>query len=489
MNSKPLIRLALLLSLAFAPRSIARADGDLAPSSQTALAAIDQSAEELKQVNRSIWKWAELGLQETQSAGLLVDKLRQAGFEVKTGVAGMPTAFVASYGSGKPVVGILAEYDALPGMSQAVAPERQPLEPGGSGHACGHSGLGTAALGAALAVKEAYDRHRLKGTVRLYGTPAEETGIGKVYMLLDGAFDDLDVCLHWHPGKENRVAYAQSKAVVSVKYTFRGIPAHAASSPESGRSALDAVELMNVGVNYMREHVKEDARMHYVITDGGGQPNVVPPEAQVWYYIRADDHKDAEYYFEWIKEIAEAAAKMTRTELAEVYVNTDNHEIIPNLPLSERILEHMKAVGPPTFTEEEKSFARQLQQPLRAAFNTDFPVALEEEIKPLDDEPFQIKGSTDVGDVSWHVPTGGLGTVCFIAEAPGHSWQNVATIGSSIGEKGTLAAAKVMALTAIDCLQDPELLTKAREDFKERMKDREYKTLIPEGQKAPRSIR
>ena len=477
----------ILVAVVVAPLSAA-GDG-LSAARKTALLAVDQAADELKTVNQSIWQWAEIGLQETRSAGLLAETLAKAGFQVQFRVAGMPTAFVASYGSGKPIVGLLAEYDALPGMSQAVAPERKPLEDGAAGHACGHSGLGTAALGAALAVKEAYDRHQLTGTIRLYGTPAEETGIGKTYMLLGGAFDDLDVCLHWHPGRENRSAYAHSKAVVSVKYTFRGVPAHASTSPESGRSALDAVELMNVGVNYMREHVKEDARLHYVVTNGGGQPNVVPPEAQVWYYIRADDHKDVEYYFEWVKEIAEAAAKMTRTKLAEVRVETDNHDLLPNLPLSKRILQHMRAVGAPTFTEEEKSFARRLQEPLKAAFQTEFTVALEEDIKELGDDPFAIKGSTDVGDVSWHVPTGGLSTVCFVAEAPGHSWQNVATIGSSIGEKGILAAAKVLALTALDCLEDPALVAEAKVDFRKRMEDRTYKTLIPEGQKAPASIR
>lgn len=383
MNQIHHIRLAASLLLAIVVSPILLAGDDFSPVHKTALDAVDQAAEQLKQVNQSIWKWAEVGLQETKSAGLLIEILKKEGFDVQTGVAGMPTAFVASYGSGKPVVGILAEYDALPGMSQDIVPQRKPLESGAAGHACGHSGLGTAALGAVLAVKRAYDRHQLTGTIRLYGTPAEETGIGKVYMLLEGAFDDLDVCLHWHPGRENRSAYAQSKAIVSVKYTFHGIPAHASASPESGRSALDAVELMNVGVNYLREHVKQDARFHYVITQGGGQPNVVPPEAQVWYYIRANDHKDVEYYFEWIQEIAEGAAKMTRTKLAEVRVDTDNHELIPNLALSKRILENMRIVGAPTFTEEEKSFARQLQEPLKAAFDTEFPVALEEDIKSL----------------------------------------------------------------------------------------------------------
>jgi aminobenzoyl-glutamate utilization protein B len=396
---------------------------------------------------------------------------------------------VASYGSGKPVIGILAEFDALPGMSQAAEPLRKPLQEGAPGHACGHSGLGTAAVGAALAVKEAYDRHGLAGTIRVYGTPAEETGIGKTYMLRAGVFDDLDICLHWHPGRENRSAYATCKAITSVKFAFHGVPAHASTSPESGRSALDAVELMNVGVNYMREHVKEDARFHYVITNGGGQPNVVPAEAQVWYYIRADIHDDVEIYFDWIKDIAEAAAKMTRTKLAEVRVETDNHELMPNQPLSERIYAHFKAVGAPKFSVEEQAFARALQQPLVEEFKTQFDVPLEENILELDQEPYQIKGSTDVGDVSWHVPTGGVGTVCFIAGAPGHSWQNVACIGSSIGHKGMFVAAQVLALTALDCLEDADLVSRAKEDFAQRMKGRTYKSLIPEGQTAPKQIR
>jgi aminobenzoyl-glutamate utilization protein B len=339
-----------------------------------------------------------------------------------------------------------------------------------------------------LAVKAAMEAHDLPGTIRLYGTPAEETVIGKVYMALDGVFDDLDVCLHWHPGTKNGTWAGSSKAMVSVKFTFHGIPAHGAVSPHEGRSALDAVELMNAGVNFMREHVKEDCRMHYVITDGGGQPNVVPPRATVWYYVRADVHEDVEYYFNWVKDIAEGAALMTRTELS-IQIDTDCHELLPNMPLSEAIVANMELIGAPTFTAEEHAFAARIQQPLSDEFGTMFEATLNEDIDSLAESQATSKGSTDVGDISWHVPTGGLRTACVAAGSPGHSWQNVACIGSSIGEKGIIFAAKALAVTAIQLLEDEELRLAARADFEQRMEGREYTTLIPEGQPAPESIR
>jgi len=459
----------------------------LRPSEKTALAEIDRRAEELREVNKAIWNFAEVGLQEHRSSALLVEKLRQGGFEVKTGVSDMPTAFVASYGSGKPVIGILAEYDALPGLSQKVSPTRDPVKEGAPGHACGHSGLGTGALGAVLAVKAAMEKHNLPGTIRLYGTPAEETLIGKVYMLLDGQFDDLDLCLHWHPADKNGVWAGSSKAAVSVKFTFKGTAAHAAGSPDRGRSALDAVELMNVGVNYLREHVKADARLHYVITDGGGAPNVVPASATVWYYIRADRHQDVEEYFGWVQDIARGAALMTRTSMS-LHVDTDCHELIPNDELSEVIFTALKRVGPPQFTTEEKELARRLQAPLVEEFGNRFPVPLNEDLVPLSTVETS-RGSTDVGDVSWYVPTSGLRTACFPAGSPGHSWQNVAGIGSTIGEKGIDVAARVLALAALDLLENPERVSAASAEWKERMKGREYKTLIPKGQKPPKEIR
>ena len=400
----------------------------------------------------------------------------------------MPTAFVGSYGSGKPIIGILAEYDALPGMSQKVEPVRTPFKDGAAGHACGHSGLGTGALGAALAVKAAIEKHDIKGTVRLYGTPAEETVIGKIYMLLDGQFDDLDVCLHWHPSTRTGAWAGSSKAIVSVKFTFNGISAHAAGNPERGRSALDAVELMNVGVNYMREHVKEDARLHYVITDGGGAPNVVPPTATVWYFIRADSHEDVEYQFKWVNDIAKGAALMTRTKLS-VKIDTDCHELISNAPQSEMLYANLVTIGPPKFTEQERIFARRIQQPIIDEFGVEFPQAIADQVQSLEDSYKPSKGSTDVGDISWYVPTGGMRTSCMAAESPGHSWQNVACIGSSIGEKGIIYGAKVLAISALDLFEKPELVKAARADWEDRMKGRKYTTLIPKGQSPPLKIR
>jgi aminobenzoyl-glutamate utilization protein B len=459
------------------------------PIQQEMIQYLDSLQQELVAVNQDIWTYAEVGLQEHRSAARLIGVLKKAGFKVKEGVSDMPTAFVAEYGSGKPVIGILAEYDALPELSQDKAPDRKPLIEKGNGHGCGHSALGTAAVGSALAVKAVYEKYGLKGTIRVYGTPAEETLIGKVYMTLDGQFSDLDACLHWHPGTRNRVWYNSSKALLSAKFTFSGLAAHASGSPSKGRSALDAVELMNVGVNYMREHVKESSRIHYVITNGGGQPNVVPATAQVWYFVRGNTHEDTEYLFDWVRDIADGAAKMTRTKVA-VQVDTDCHEIIPNLPLSRLIHRNLERVGPPKFTEADQAFAKRLQEPLRADFGQVESKPFHDAIDKLPAEPESPDGgSTDVADVSWNVPTSGFGSVCFAAGSPGHSWQNVAAIGSPIGHKGMMAAAKVLALSTVDLLQEPLWIKEAKEDFDKRMKGRKYTTRIPEGQKPPRTIR
>jgi aminobenzoyl-glutamate utilization protein B len=481
--------LSAFIALAIPTAAVfAQPEEQLSDLEKTAVAHVAKIEEQLKSVNQAIWQWAEVGLQEHQSSKLLQQKLAAAGFEVKVGLAGMPTAFVASYGSGKPIIGILAEYDALPGLSQQVSPQRQPVAEGEPGHACGHSGLGTGALGAALAVKEALATHNIPGTIRLYGTPAEETVIGKVYMTIDGAFDDLDVCLHWHPGTRNEAWSGSSKALVSAKFTFDGTPSHASVSPSVGRSALDGVELMNVGANFMREHVKEDARLHYVITDGGGAPNVVPPQATVWYFCRADSHADVEYNFRWLQDIAEGAAKMSRTKLT-VKIDTDCHEVVPNSPLSALITKNMLRIGAPTFSDDEKLFARRLQEPLIAQFGTQYPIAIDERIHRVPAAPRASKGSTDVGDISWRVPTGGLRTACLPYESPGHSWQNVASIGSSVGEKGIIFAAKVMSVTALNLMQQPKMVAAAKVDWSSRMEKRKYFSFIPEGQKPPKTIR
>lgn len=459
----------------------------LRPSQQTAVANVEARRAELNEVNKAIWEFAEVGLEERRSSALLVDKLKTAGFKVRVGVADMPTAFVAEFGSGRPVIGILAEYDALPGLSQKVSHERDPVVADSPGHGCGHCGLGTGALGAALAVKAAIEKHSLTGTVRLYGTPAEETLIGKVYMSLAGEFNELDACLHWHPGSRNDVWNGESKAAVSAKFTFSGVTAHASGSPDKGRSALDAVELMNVGANFMREHLKEDARVHYVITNGGGAPNVVPAKATVWYYVRANQHTDVERNFAWLRDIADGAAKMTRTTVS-VQIDTDCHEIIPNDALATLMLKNLQRIGPPTFTPEEHTFARRIQESVTKEFGTTFKLALDEEVHRTP-KVGAGSGSTDVGDISWHVPTVGLRTSCFASDAPGHSWQNVAAIGSTIGEKGVAYAAKVLACTTLDLLENPETLAAAKLDFTKKMENRKYITLIPPGQKAPKSIR
>jgi len=451
----------------------------------TALGWVEANAARLGDVNRQIWTWAETGLEERRSADALMTLLRSNGFTVDAGVADMPTAFVASYGRGRPIIGILAEYDALPGLSQDATSTRAERAGATSGHGCGHSVFGTASTAAAIAVKQAIERGTISGTIRLYGTPAEETGIGKTYMLRDGLFKDADVILAWHASDRTASSYSYTKAVVSVKFRFTGLPAHASASPHEGRSALDAVELMNVGANYMREHVREDARIHYVVTGGGGQPNVVPPEAEVWYYIRANTHADVERYFEWVTEIARGAAMMTRTTLAAVQVDSDMHEVLPNRVLSEVIQHNLERVGPPQFTEAEQAFARETQAPLGRTFER----ALSERVEPLPDAPGQGMASTDVGDVSWFVPVGQLTAATYTFGAPGHSWQIVACTGMSIGEKGMLVAAKSLAGTAIDLYESPALIERAGAELRTRRETLEFVTLIPEGQRAPRTIR
>lgn len=449
---------------------------------------LDALESDLIACNQEIWSLAEIGLEEHRSSAKLAGMLKKAGFRVKEGVADMPTAFVAEYGEGKPVIGILAEYDALPELSQEITGIRKPAAGRTTGHGCGHCALGTGAIGAALAVKEMMDKHKIKGTIRVYGTPAEETLIGKVYMLLAGLFADLDACLHWHPGSKNRTYFSVSKACISAKFTFSGIPAHASGSPDKGKSALDGVELMNIGANYMREHIKQTSRVHYVVTNGGGQPNVVPATAQVWYYVRANDHEDAVKHFDWLKDIADGAAKMSRTKVA-MQIDTDCHELIPNAPLSKLVLKNMKKVGPPKFDDKDRELARQLQTAIRADFGLKETKPLHEAIDEFPKTPYEDAGSTDVGDISWYVPTSGLSMACFANESPGHSWQNVAAVGSPIGHKGMMTASKALALSMLEMLQDPQTLKEARADFDTRMKGRTYTTIIPKGQKAPKSIR
>lgn len=457
---------------------------ELPAEKRTADQWIVENESTLRATNQRLWSLAELGLEEHKSSEALIALLTDQGFKVEKGVAGMPTAFVASYGTGKPIIGILAEYDALPGLSQTAAAQPEARPGAENGHACGHSIFGTASTAAAIAVRQALEKHSLQGTIRLYGTPAEETLIGKVYMAKAGLFDDCDTVLHWHASDKTDAGYETTKAMVSVKFVFSGLAAHAASFPQEGKSALDAVELMNIGANFWREHLPEDARVHYVITDGGGQPNVVPPRAEVWYYLRADEHQEVVRMFGRLLDIAKGASLMTETKF-EWKIDSETHEVLPNLPLSKLIHENLQAIGAPRFTESEKAFARETQKSLEG----EFEFALSEKIEPVPAVPAKRKGSTDVGEVSWRVPTGGFRVASWTYGAPTHSWYVVACTGMSIGEKGMMLAARALSGTALDLFTTPAHLRNAREDFARRKGNAEFNSLLPSDQRAPAKIR
>jgi len=444
---------------------------------------VTEQAPLLTELSDRIWDTPELGLHETRSSATLADALASAGFAVERGVAGMPTAFVATYGEGKPVIALLGEFDALPGLSQARnLPEHRPIVPNGPGQGCGHNLLGTGAAGAAMAVRNAIRRGEVRGTIRFYGCPAEETLVGKVFMVKAGLFDDVDCALTWHPGPVNRVMAEPHTAMNSALFTFHGVSAHAAGVPELGRSALDAVELMNVGANFLREHVHSSTRIHYVVTDGGLAPNVVPNRAQVWYYVRAPKRVQVEEVYARLLDVARGACLMTGTS-HDVRLVAGCYDCLPNHVLDDLLQVAMESIGAPTFTEEEKVFARKLQATfpegaVRKALDEmrrrgtdlgqpgDPRALLVDQILPNNGYGETGGGSTDVGDVSYVVPTAQTRTVTAPVGMPGHSWQNCASVGSSIGRKGMLFAAKVLASAACDLMQQPPLLARAREEFR-----------------------
>ena len=483
------MRFAIAIAIALAT-SVHAADNTAIKSD--AWSYLDGQAATLGATNRKIWSYAEPSLEETKSSKELQDLLRANGFKVEAGVANMPTAFVATYGSGAPVIGILAEFDALLGITQSDKPMADPIAANAAGHACGHSAFGVGSTGAALAIKQMMDTGAIKGTVKLYGTPAEETGIGKVYMLRDGHFKGDDAILHWHPSATTIASFSSTKAIVNFKVRFTGQQAHASAQPYAGRSALDAIELTSVGTQYMREHIKQDARIHSVITRGGGQPNVVPADAEAWYYIRADKFDDVMNYFAWFQKIAEGAALMTQTKLEPIEIMSEVHEVIPNRPLAEATYKNLTAVGAPVWDAQEVAFAATTQKEFKDPFGFDFTksgIALSTKIEPLAAEPRKGEASTDVGDISWFVPTTGLMVAAYGYGLPTHSWPVVASTGTSIGNKALLVAAKTIAATAIDLYTDPDLLARTKADFAKRMAGAPFKTLIPEGQKAPAAVR
>jgi aminobenzoyl-glutamate utilization protein B len=469
----------VVLVSTLAPSPTLAADAPAAKSG--AIEAVDALHPEIRRMARTLWDYSETALREERSARLLIDVLEAEGFTVDEGVAGMPTAFVASHGSGRPVIGVLAEYDALPGVGNAPVPHRQPREDGvRSGQGCGHNLFGAASVGAALAIRRSMAEHGLEGTIRLYGTPAEETLVGKVYMARAGLFDDLDAVLEWHPSTETKTRNQPGRAMNNFTVEFSGQAAHGSHDPWNGRSALDAVELMNHGVNMMREHVKPTARIHYVIPDGGEAPNVVPEYARVWYYVRDVDREAVEAHYDWILDIAEGAALATRTE-HRVTLTTAVHEVLLNRPLQEALQANLERVGAPAFTEEEQAFARALQRSLGIE-----ETGFDAEVQELAAEPQPVEGgSTDVAEVSYITPTAGFSVTTAAADIPWHSWAATACHGTEAGVKGAIIAAKVLAATGVDLLTDPELRAAARGFFDEARGGAPYESPIPADQPPP----
>lgn len=415
-----------------------------------------------RSVALEIWNWAEVGYQEEQTSARLQKELRDAGFTIRAGVADMPTAFVAEYGSGKPVIAILAEMDALPGVSQAAVPERSPLRGRISGHACGHHLFGTGSTSAGIAVKNWLLANKRSGTIRVYGTPAEEGGAGKAYMVRAGLFNDVDIALHWHASDRNVVTNEPSLANKSAKFRFSGVAAHAAGAPDRGRSALDGVEAMNYMANLMREHMPDDARLHYIITRGGDAPNVVPEFAEVYYYVRHRNPMVMAELFDRLVKISEAAALGTGTTVKHEVIH-GAYSLLPNDALAGLVDQKLRQVGGVVWDDAERAFAAKISTTYAKA---DLGLGSEREIQPIGNR--MSFGSTDVGDVSWTVPTIGFRTATWVPGTPGHSWQAVAAGGMSIGLKGMENASKVLALTAVELLSRPDTISAARAEFERR---------------------
>ena len=447
---------------------------------QTAWDSVENQSEELIGLSDALWGYAELALLETKSAAELADYLEGQGFTVERGVADMPTAFVASYGSGSPVVGILAEYDALPGLSYKVESSKVPLNEGDPGHGCGHNLFGAASVGAAVAVKETLQRYRLDGTIVLFGCPAEETVVGKVYMAKAGIFDGLDVCLDWHPGSTTGVGFARSRALNNFTVEFFGQTAHGAGDPWNGRSALDAIELMNHAVNMLREHVVPSTRIHYVISDGGGAPNVVPGYARVWYYVRDLYRPGVESTYAWVLKTAEAAALATETT-HKVTLTTGVHSYLLNRPLTEMLDRSLHAAGEPQWSEDDHEFARAIQRELDKPEEGMFEGIKE---MPAEEQPAG-GGSTDAAEVSRIVPTAKMRVATWPIGSPGHAWPVVACSGRSTGHKSMLFAARVLGGAAAELMISPDVIAAAKAEFERKTEGNPYGSPIPVYQKPP----
>lgn len=439
-----------------------------------AVSAVDRHAAQLVELSDRIWAYAEIALREHKSAAALADFAERQGFRVQRSVAGMPTAFVARYGQGRPVIGVMGEFDALPGLSQQAVAEKMPLVEGGGGHGCGHNLFGAGSLGAAIAIKEQIAAGRLKGTVIFYGTPAEEDYGGKVYMARDGLFDDVDAVLAWHPSDETQADMVSSQAMVDLAVEFRGRSAHAAGDPWNGRSAVDALELFTHGVNLMREHVRPTSRMHYTIVAGGDVPNVVPEYAKAWLWLRDWKRAEVEQLLARVRLLASGAAEMTETA-AQVTVQGGSWEVLVNETGARLLHANLLWLGPAVYTEQEQAFAKQIQRATGV-----LEVGMFAGVKPLEGQA-QEGGSTDVGDISWIAPTLHVSVATSPQGAPWHGWPVVASGGMSIGHKGMVRAAKVLAATMVDLYEQPAALAAVQAEFKAKKGDVKYESYVPPG--------
>jgi len=467
------VTLLLLLTIGF---SQAQENKSIPANKQTVLNSIAQQEKDLISISDKVWAAAEIAMKEYQSAKVLSDYAEQKGFKVTRNVAEIPTAFIAEYGSGKPIIGILGEFDALPGLSQKAIPYKEALKADAAGHGCGHNMFGTASLGAAVAIKDLIAAGKLKGTVRFYGTPAEEDLAGKVYMARAGVFNDLDVCLDWHPDYENKANMQSSQAIVSYTVLFKGKSAHAAADPWNGKSALDAAELFNIGMNFMREHVKPSVRIHYVYKQAGNVPNVIPDVASVWLWIRDSKRSGVAEVEERMKEVAKGAAQMTRTQV-EFQMENGLYELLVNETGAKTLHKNMQLVGPIVYTEQEKAFADKIMK----EYGNEV-LGIDGSVKPLEtkreDPP---GGSTDVGDVSYIVPEITLNATTAPYKSPWHSWVVVACGGMSIGHKGMLFAAKSLGTTMVDLFENESLRKEIRAEFEKKKGNEVWKAMLPDG--------
>ncbi|WP_298354207.1 amidohydrolase [uncultured Dokdonia sp.] len=440
------------------------------------IASVEKHEKELIRISDEIWALAETAFEETQSAKILADYAEKQGFTVERGVAGMPTAFVATYGSGSPVISVLGEFDALPGLSQRTEPTKNPLNEGQAGHGCGHNMFGAASLGAAIAIKEQIEAGKIKGTVKFMGTPSEEKFFGKIWMVRDGVWDGVDVNVSWHPAAEIKADVQSSLALVDFKIEFFGQAAHASADPWNGRSASDALELYTTGINYYREHVKPTVRMHYHIQDGGQVVNVVPDYSRLWMRVRDTERKGMMPVYKRVQEMAEGAAILANVDY-KVSLISGIYEVLVNRTGGAAMQKNLELLGPITYTPEEIAFGKKIQEV------TGKPqVGMDSAIKPLEETRENPGGgSTDVGDVSWNVANINLGVTTAPKDTPWHSWAVVACGGMSIGHKGMTYASKAMGMTMLDLFENPKLVEEVKAEYKERKGDAVYEAIVPPG--------